>query len=108
MMGGPRHILGQETSKPKQASATLARLVRYFAPWWPMLLLAALFVVISTWTQVTTPELSGLLVDCYLAPDTSSSEFGGLTTDSSAETSAAASNCWLAAGQEPRGLTQKL
>lgn len=69
MFGGPpRHLLAQETSKPKRASETLARLGRYFGPWWPVLTLTVLLVVVSTWAQVTTPELSGQLVDCFLAP----------------------------------------
>jgi ATP-binding cassette subfamily B protein len=105
MMGGPRQLLLAETSKPKNTFATLARLGRYFAPWWPALLAAAIFIILSTWAQVTTPELSGLLVDCYLTPSASSTGFGNFASQSS---SAAQSNCWLSAGQEPQNLTQRI
>ncbi len=66
--GGPRQLLMQETSKPKRTSETLARLGGYFRAWWPMLALSALLVIVSTWMQVTTPELMGQLVDCFLVP----------------------------------------
>ncbi|MBI3739730.1 MAG: ABC transporter ATP-binding protein, partial [Chloroflexi bacterium] len=79
MMGGPagRHggFLNQETLKPKSTSETLGRLVKHFAPFWPALLAAVVFVVIATWAQVTNPELTGELVDCYLSPTSASSGF---------------------------------
>jgi ATP-binding cassette subfamily B protein len=108
MQGGPggRHggLLDQETSKPKSASATLGRLGQHFAPFWPSLLAAALFVIISTWAQVTNPELTGQLVDCYLSPAAAASGFsfpgaGGASNQ-------AGSNCWLSADKQPDGLTQ--
>jgi hypothetical protein len=68
MFGGPRHMFTQETSKPKQVRETLARFTLYFRPYWYVLLIAALLVVVATWTQVTSPELLGQLVDCYLIP----------------------------------------
>jgi hypothetical protein len=40
-----------------------------------LLLAAALFVVAATWTQVTTPELTGQATDCFLVP-TGASMFG--------------------------------
>ena len=89
MMGpGGRHggLLNQETSKPKSASATLRRLVEHFAPFWPSLLAAAIFVVVATWSQVTSPELTGQLVDCYLSPAAAASGFsipGGQSATSS-------------------------
>jgi ATP-binding cassette, subfamily B, multidrug efflux pump len=69
--GGPQNILMQETSKPKRISETLARFGRYFKPYWYVLVLVVILVVASTWTQVTSPELVGQLVDCYLAPASS-------------------------------------
>ncbi len=105
--GGPRNLLMQETSKPKRLSVTLARLGRYFKPWWPVLLLTAFLVIISTWAQVTTPELSGQLVDCYLAPASVSSAAVDFGMGGSASSSAQ-SNCWLEAGRQPQGLTQTI
>ena len=106
MQGGPgRHggLLSQETSKPKSTSATLGRLVQHFAPFWPALLAAAIFVVISTWTQVTSPELTGELVDCYLSPAAAASGFSLPGAQS-----ASSSNCWLAADKQPNGITQTI
>jgi len=109
MMGGPgRHggMFGQETLKPKSVSTTLARLGRHFAPFWASLLLAATFVVISTWAQVTNPELTGQLVDCYLSPAVSNSGFSLPGAAASADQPASGSNCWLSADKQPNGLTQ--
>jgi ATP-binding cassette subfamily B multidrug efflux pump len=99
-------LLEQETSKPKSAGATLGRLGRYFAPFWPALLMAAFFVIIATWAQVTTPELTGQLVDCYLSPAVASSSlnFPGAATDQSSPSS----NCWLSADKQADGLTQNI
>ena len=99
-------LLDQETSKPKSASQTLRRLVTHFAPFWPSLLMAMVFVVISTWAQVTNPELTGQLVDCYLSPAVASSglSFPGASTDQAAT----GSNCWLSADKQPTGFTQTL
>ena len=104
--GGPQNILMQETSKPKRASETLARLGSYFKPYWPVLFLIVLLVVISTWTQVTSPDLIGQLVDCYLVPPVSAGFSGSPITGS--EGAVQQSNCWLAAGVEPEGLTQRV
>jgi ATP-binding cassette, subfamily B, multidrug efflux pump len=108
--GGHRGLFDRETSKPKRTSETLGRLMAYFKPWWPVLILAAVLVVISTWAQVTTPELSGQLVDCYLSPSASSSAFGldGLSGSQPASQTNSQTNCWLSAQNEPKGLTQRI
>src|SRR5438105_13780984 len=80
-MGGPLHLLRQESLKPQRVSITLGRLARYFAPVWPALLGVALMVVIGTYAQVLSPALIGQAVDCYLVPTAA----------------AAASGCWYAA-----------
>ena len=62
MMHGPNRaggFLNQETLKPRNLGETLARLGSYFGRFWYMIVVAILFVIISTWTQVTSPELSG-------------------------------------------------
>src|SRR5215211_2638144 len=61
-------MLNRETIKPRNLGETLGRLGRYFGQYWHMIALAILFVVISTWTQVTTPELTGQATDCFLVP----------------------------------------
>ncbi|HEX6033209.1 MAG TPA: ABC transporter transmembrane domain-containing protein, partial [Anaerolineales bacterium] len=68
MHGRPGGMLNQETLKPRALGETLARLGRYFSQYWYMIALAVLFVVIATWTQVTTPELTGQATDCFLVP----------------------------------------
>jgi ATP-binding cassette subfamily B protein len=107
-------FLNQETSKPQSTSATLSRLVQHFAPFWFALLAAAIFVVISTWAQVTNPELTGQLVDCYLSPAVAASGFNlpGAGAESGSPDapagSTSGSNCWLTADQQPDGLTQTI
>ena len=73
MHGRAGGFLNQETIKPRNLGETLARLGGYFGQYWYMILLAVLFVVISTWTQVTSPELMGQATDCFLVPAGSSS-----------------------------------
>ncbi len=106
--GGPRHILAAETSKPKRPGETLARFGYYFKPYTYVLLIVFFLMVISTWTQVTSPELIGQLVDCYLSPATVSSFTGGVLPGGAPSTAntPAQSNCWLAEGHQPQGFTQ--
>ena len=71
MFGGPddfRRLMSGDNIKPTQVSETLARFGSYFKPYWPVLVFVAFLVVVATWAQVTIPELTGQLVDCYLAP----------------------------------------
>lgn len=105
MMRG-HFALEQEISKPSSTGQTLRRLVDHFAPFWPALLMAAIFIVISTWTQVTNPEMTGQLVDCFLSPAAASA--GISFPGASAGQSSSSSNCWLAADKQPGGLTQTL
>ena len=100
--GGPRGLLEQEVSKPKNVNATLGRLGRLFGPFWLMLLLVLVLVVGSTYVQVVTPELIGQSVDCYLAPATAdlfATNMGGPSVMGAAargSTSAANTGCWFA------------
>ena len=107
MFGGPdgmRRIMDRETIKPRQLGATLAGFARYFRPYWPALLLVTVLVVVSTWAQVTGPELTGQVVDCYLTPAASAAgiSFPGV------DNNAAQSNCWLAEGGSAAGFTRSL
>lgn len=71
MLGGghaPRYLLAQEARKPRRVSTTLARLGTYFKPYWWALVLVAVLMLVNTWTQVITPDLTGQVVDCFLVP----------------------------------------
>lgn len=109
MMGPGRfgNILNQETLKPRKLSETLARLGSYFGRFWYMILLAVVFVVISTWTQVTTPELTGQATDCFLVP-TGASVFGSFASSfgssNGSPSEAQTSSCWLTT-DNPSSLT---
>ena len=75
MMGGldgGRRLLEQGSSKPKNLGDTLGRFGRYFARYWYGLVIALVFIIVATWTQVTAPEIIGQAVDCYLFPQASS------------------------------------
>jgi ATP-binding cassette, subfamily B, multidrug efflux pump len=109
MMGPGRFggMLNQETLKPRKLSETLARLGSYFGQFWYMILLAVGFVVVSTWTQVTTPELTGQATDCFLVP-TGASVFGNFASsfgaNNAAPSAAQTSTCWLTTS-DPSSLT---
>jgi ATP-binding cassette subfamily B protein len=106
MFGNVREFLSNETRKPQAVGKTLSRLGRYFTSWWPMLLVALLCLIISTWAQVTTPAITGQLVDCYLVPSGGSS-FGNFPGISKL-TASSSSNCWFAEDTKPSGVTQTL
>lgn len=95
-------LLKQETVKPVNVFSTLARFGKYFGKFWYALLLAFTLIFVSTWIQVTSPELTGQATDCFLVPNGVSSfaSFSG-TTDTEQQTSA--SSCWLV--KEPATLT---
>lgn len=98
-----RRIMDRDITKPKRVGETLARFGEYFKPYWYIFILVGVMVVISTWAQVTSPELTGQLVDCYLAP-TASDAFGGGFAASLPGLDTSERNCWLTG--EPAGLTQ--
>jgi ATP-binding cassette subfamily B protein len=98
----------QETSKPVNVGKTLARLGAYFKPYWSFLILVLGLVVVSTWAQVTTPVLIGLVVDCYLAPAQGGASASFPGAQAQAEASTPTTGCWLAEGQTPQGFTQNV
>jgi ATP-binding cassette subfamily B protein len=111
MMGGPGrfgNMMNQETLKPRSLSNTLGRLGQYFGRFWFTVLLAILFVVIATWTQVTTPELTGQATDCFLVPLGASSSFGSFFPSAGAQAQASASSCWLVSDPNKLSGTQWL
>ncbi|MGZ9234646.1 MAG: ABC transporter ATP-binding protein, partial [Anaerolineales bacterium] len=96
-------MLNQETLKPRNLGETLSRLASYFGRFWYMILLAVAFVIVATWTQVTTPELMGQATDCFLVP-TGASVLGGFGSFGEAQPAAQTSSCWLTT-DDPSSLT---
>jgi ATP-binding cassette subfamily B protein len=106
MMGGHGRfgdLLNQQTLKPRDLGETLGRLGNYFGRFWYMLVLAVLFVVAATWTQVISPELIGQATDCFLVP-LGASAFGPGEAAAASQAGGAASSCWLAT-DDPSGLS---
>ncbi len=92
MPGGPRAMMDREFIKPKKVGVTLRRFGGYFRPYWLVLIGVAFLVIMTTWTQVIAPELTGQAVDCYLTPAVPASNSAGLAAV--AGTNVANSNCW--------------
>ena len=80
-LGGPRHLMEQETSKPQKIGATLARFGFYFRKHWVGLGLALAMTAAGTWAQVKSPELIGQAVDCYLLPNPASCTYATVSAD---------------------------
>jgi ATP-binding cassette subfamily B protein len=93
MMGNRQELFKQETVIARNVRGTLVRLLRYFAPYWYMVVLALAVMITSTWMTVTTPQLTGQATDCFIVPLGTQTASFGLGTDSPAENSASA--CWL-------------
>lgn len=68
MGGGPMRMLQDESRKARSVRLTLGRLGKYFGRHWYMLLATLILLILNTWTQVITPQLTGEVVDCYLTP----------------------------------------
>ncbi len=90
--GGPRHLMTQETSKPKDVGNTLRRLASMFKPYWLILFAVLALIIGSTYTQVIMPQLTGQAVDCFLTPG-AVQEFA-LPIPGQAQ-QASATNCWF-------------
>ncbi|MBX7214514.1 MAG: ABC transporter ATP-binding protein/permease [Thermoflexales bacterium] len=106
MMNNPSRAFGGDTNKAANVGRTLARFGGYFRKRWLALILVLLFAVGSTWMSVTTPELIGQSVDCFLTPTAAAAtggSFPGLATQT-----AARNNCWLSVDGTPNGITQSV
>lgn len=71
-MGGQSRLLQSEAERAGSVSKTLVRFGQYFGIYLGGVVLALVFIVVSTWTQVVTPDYIGQAVDCYLFPQTTS------------------------------------
>lgn len=69
-MFGRRHFrnLADDTSNPTEAGKTLRRLLRYFGPFWGLLVVVVVLILISTALQLAAPYLTGVAVDQFIAP----------------------------------------
>ena len=103
MHGRAGSFLNQETIKPRNLTETLGRLGTYFGRFWYMIVLAVSFVVVSTWTQVTSPELMGQATDCFLVP-AGSSAFASLAPAAATDPNTV-SSCWLGTTEDPSTLS---
>jgi ATP-binding cassette subfamily B multidrug efflux pump len=104
MHGRAGGLLNQETMKPRDLGETLVRLGKYFGRFWHMIALAVVFVIIATWTQVTTPVLSGQATDCFLVPFAGGSAFAALAP-AAATDQKATTGCWLGTTEDPSTLS---
>ncbi len=75
---------------------------------WINLLIALALVILATWAGVTTPDLTGQAVDCYLT-STAASQFSSLDPVAGAGTDPQpASGCWLASDTETLTGTRRI
>ncbi|MGH2457277.1 MAG: ABC transporter ATP-binding protein [Chloroflexota bacterium] len=96
MMGNRDFAFRTEAMKANEAGATLARLWTRFRDHTPVLLTVAAMIIISTYLQVTIPNLLGQAVDCYLTPATINALAAANPGAASAGATAGPS-CWFTA-----------
>jgi ATP-binding cassette, subfamily B, multidrug efflux pump len=96
MFGQQNWLLQTEARKPTAVSETLGRFWRYFRPHSWVLIAVALLVVLSTYVQVTIPNLMGQAVDCFLTPATQQALVGSGAPGAPAVAGASSANCWYA------------
>ncbi len=110
--GRMRGLLEGEALKPRNVGETLSRFGSYFGRFWYMLVLAVVFVVIATWTQVTAPALIGQATDCFLVPIGAETGFASFAPSTGSgqrpivveQSNQSSSNCWLGTS-DPSTLT---
>ncbi|MEZ4640400.1 MAG: ABC transporter ATP-binding protein [Caldilineaceae bacterium] len=100
MFGHPDRMLQQESRKATSVGATLNRFTGYFKPYWWVLLIVGVLMVVNTYTQVIGPELIGQSVDCYLTPAMIGEAAQGVSIPGMSDLMANAdagsqSNCWF-------------
>ncbi len=108
MQGRFRSALDQETLKPRRLGETLARLGGYFGRFWYMLAAALVLIIVSTWGQVTTPQLTGQATDCFLVPIGAETGFGAAIPGAAQQAEASNSSCWLVSDPQTLSGTEKI
>ncbi len=71
-MGGPNRMLQEDAQKATSVSKTIGRFAQYFGVYIAGVILALALIVVSTYTQVLSPDYIGQAVDCYLFPQATS------------------------------------
>lgn len=107
MMGGRNELFKQDALKARNLGGTLARLGKYFGQFWYMLVLAVVLVIVATWTQVTTPTLTGQATDCFLVP-AGAAAFGAGFPSLGQQAQNAGDSCWLAADPATLSGTERI
>lgn len=102
MMQHQDRLLGVEADKADRTWPTIKRLGQQFKPYWFVLILVSVLVVLNAYLQVLVPDMTGQVVDCYLTPYATGQRTG--MTDASGlmemagstafGDTAAADNCW--------------
>jgi ATP-binding cassette subfamily B protein len=96
-MDGGRRLLERDVVKPKNVSETLRRFWHYFQRYWVALIAVLVLMVITTWTQIISPDLIGQAVDCYLFTENPFASMMAQAPGGAAETNPAAGparTCW--------------
>src|SRR5437660_9185430 len=88
MFGRQDWLFQSEARKPRAVGETLGRFWAYFRGYGHVLLLVSVLIVISTFLQVSVPNLMGQAVDCYLVPSPA--------------------NCWYTAANPAAGAAQNI
>src|SRR5258708_3659574 len=68
MVGNRDWLFQEEARKPRAVGETLGRFWNYFRRYAHVLIAVAVLIVVSTFLQVSVPNLMGQAVDCYLVP----------------------------------------
>jgi len=68
MFHGRARGLAREKEKATDVAGTFRRLLGYFKPYWPLLLLAGILLILNTSTQLAEPLLREIAVDHFIVP----------------------------------------
>ncbi|HTP00415.1 MAG TPA: ABC transporter ATP-binding protein, partial [Anaerolineales bacterium] len=111
MGGGPMGrvgMLNQETSKPREIGNTLSRFGDYFGQYWYAFVIALALIMVSTWSQVTIPLMTGQITDCFLVPSGAASFASFNPIQGAQQAQASQNNCWLQTEPSSLSPTQKI
>jgi ATP-binding cassette subfamily B protein len=94
MMGNRDFMFRTEAQKPAAVWSTLGRFWQHFRAYGAVLLGVAALIIVSTYIQVTIPDLLGQAVDCYLTPATVAT-FLPADAANAPVSASASTNCWF-------------